>query len=252
MIRVFKPTIIPTILETRGMEATRRLCEAVERGELSLGFDERIYADRTVKDALIAAQHGKCCFCESKIGIEGDVEHFRPKAAFRQSENAPLEKPGYYWLAYSWNNLLLCCTQCNQREKKNFFPLAPNHQRARHPNDSLSAEQSLFLDPSVDDPAEHLYFDRHDILWRTERGQVTIQELGLDRIDRGLYERRREHLKNLMLLWAAREKLMERVPLTDQELSLVQEITAQLERCQQPTAEFSAMARCALQKLLSA
>ena len=58
-------------------------------------------------------------FCESKVShiAYGDVEHFRPKAGYRQRPEDPLVQPGYYWLAYEWSNLLFCCQLCNQRFK---------------------------------------------------------------------------------------------------------------------------------------
>ena len=60
---------------------------------------------------LLKAQHDKCCFCESKVTqvAYGDVEHYRPKAGYRQEHGAPLGRPGYYLLAYEWSNLMFCC-----------------------------------------------------------------------------------------------------------------------------------------------
>nr|WP_239015299.1 AAA family ATPase [Archangium violaceum] len=76
---------------------------------------------------------GKCAFCESQLAhiSYGDVEHFRPKAGWRQEEGGPLGRPGYYWLAYEWTNLFLACTLCNQQFKRNLFPLRTPSRRAR-------------------------------------------------------------------------------------------------------------------------
>src|SRR5262245_22809925 len=110
MISVSKPAA-PDVLLTRGAEATRALCAEYasaaadfNSGTRTFTFDASIYAAATVKDALRAAQHRKCAFCESFFAHTGygDVEHFRPKAGYKQSESHQLMRPGYYWLAYAW------------------------------------------------------------------------------------------------------------------------------------------------------
>src|SRR5947207_120084 len=114
MIRIAKPTA-PEVLLTRGISATDALCTAHERGNELPEFNASIYAHETVKDALRHAQLEKCAFCESLIThiSPGDVEHFRPKAGYRQHESDELRRPGYYWLAYTWANLFLACSICN-------------------------------------------------------------------------------------------------------------------------------------------
>lgn len=241
MIRVHKGAA-PEPLTTRGPAATQRLCDAVARGEARLSFDGGLYGDPTVKAALIAAQHGKCCFCESKIGVEGDVEHFRPKAGYRQSKGARLIRPGYYWLAYDWDNLLLCCSHCNQREKRNLFPIASDGVRAAQPGDVLDAEKAVFVHPGLEEPQAHIGYVGPDPVWKTQRGKATIKALGLDRIDRGLYERRMEHEKTVRMLLALRDQHTA----TGVHASIVQEIDEWLRQRQEAAAEFSAMTRAAV------
>lgn len=106
MIEINKSITIPTTLVRRGQKAAERLRDQVLLGKTSLNFRGDIYGHQSVKRQLIADQHGKCCFCETKIGPDGDVEHFRPKAAWCQGDGEPLNWPGYYWLAYEWSNLL--------------------------------------------------------------------------------------------------------------------------------------------------
>jgi AAA domain, putative AbiEii toxin, Type IV TA system len=84
----------------------------------------------------------------------GDVEHTRPKASYRQLRRGPLKRPGYYWLAYAWENLLFVCEICNRREKRSWFPLKKGSKRARSPKHRLTAEprrlhrgQALDSDP---------------------------------------------------------------------------------------------------------
>src|SRR5690606_19607561 len=96
-----------------------------DTGAVKMSFDSGIYGHTNIKTELINNQSGKCAFCEQHIlSISyGDVEHFRPKGGYKQNYKDSLHKPGYYWLAYDWDNLLFCCQKCNQRYKKNYFPL---------------------------------------------------------------------------------------------------------------------------------
>ena len=154
MIRICKPTQPPAILKKRGYQETQGLCNIYDaspkeyhEGSFTFEFDSGLYAAKSVKNALLRAQHGKCCFCESKVAhiSYGDVEHYRPKAGYRQSPDDPLGRPGYYWLAYDWSNLLFCCQLCNQRFKRSLFPLADSVYRActHHHDLSLRARFSF-------------------------------------------------------------------------------------------------------------
>ena len=109
VIKIEKPKQAPDILCKKGKNKRRKnstlyTCNKVEfdSGKKKFKFDASIYGHKTVKEALIKAQNGKCCFCESKVThiAYGDVEHFRPKAGYKQNKNDSLCRPGYYWLAY--------------------------------------------------------------------------------------------------------------------------------------------------------
>jgi uncharacterized protein (TIGR02646 family) len=189
MIRIRKKSAapVPVILQTKGKNETEALKARYDKGERDFGgkdFDSGIYGNKEVKDSLIAIQDYKCCFCESKIGHigYGDVEHFRPKAGWIQGDEQ-LNKPGYYWLAYEWDNLLLSCQLCNQRYKKNFFPLVNNSQRSLSHHDNIDEEQPVFIHPVNDEVEAFITFNEEipvavngDI-----RGKETISKLGLDR-----------------------------------------------------------------------
>lgn len=204
MIRISKTLLpIPQALQTAGVAEKRSLEEAYEQGSRSFSFKKNIYADAAVKDALISIQHYKCCFCESKIGHidDGDVEHFRPKAASRQAVGGPFIQPGYYWLAYHWDNLFLACTKCNQRHKGNFFPLQTPTSRALCHQHDVAGEDPLFIHPEQDDPAQYLTFDHENILPvdNNPRGRATIDGLRLDRTE--LTQHRAEMLSMVKALF---------------------------------------------------
>ena len=247
MIRVTKPSQAPAVLLNRGKKQRRAVFASFTRftadyraGRRRFSFDSNTYAHRTVKEALIAAQHDKCFLCESKIThiAYGDVEHFRPKAAYRQDQTDALHRPGYYWLAYEWGNLFLSCQLCNQQFKKNLFPLADPSARATSHKDDLRKEQPLFIDPSSDDPEQFISFRREVpfALNGNARGEATIKGLGLNR--QKLNEKRFEHYDMLRTLY----KIARKDP------PIPESVDAQnfLARSVEDSAEYAGMARAAI------
>lgn len=252
MIRVEKPAVPPKKLAQDGKKKRRSHCSSYSRnpvvyqlGERKFSFDSNIYAHPSVKQALIKAQHGKCCFCERLIGTGGDVEHFRPKQAYKQATGEPLQRPGYYWLAYEWSNLYLACNGCNQRHKQNLFPLQNPLERATNHHQSLDIEQPLLIDPGKEDPEEFIGF-RGEIPFAIDgnpKGQTTIDLLKLK--ERSLKEDRLQQLSHLKVLHDLVQKFKDS---EDAELQkLVEKAKGKLERATQDSEKFSAAVRCALQ-----
>ncbi len=252
MIRINKPPA-PAVLHNEGRTATQAFCDAHDRGERAFKFDTTIYADATVKRVLRQLQHDKCAFCESKfahIGF-GDVEHFRPKAGFVQQEGDPLEQPGYFWLAYEWSNLFLSCQLCNQRFKRNLFPLRNPRRRARCHHDDLNAEKPLLLDPGSTSPTRHIGF-RGETAYAingSKAAQTTIEVLGLNRSE--LVEFRRTHLA---LIGAVRvairalQKLQAVQPLSPEEHANLTKHQALLAALDDENSAYTSMSRSALRQ----
>jgi uncharacterized protein (TIGR02646 family) len=168
-------------------------------GERNFDFSSAIYNHDDVRDTLKKAQHDKCCYCEAKFcaAYYGDIEHFRPKGGFQQSKLHKIEKPGYYWLAYNWDNLYFSCALCNQKHKKNFFPLKDPASRVRCHKDDLRKEEPLLLDPGGTEPEQHISF-RAEIAYAIDsspEGCESIELLGLNRDP--LCEDRLSHLAML-------------------------------------------------------
>ncbi|RZK35514.1 MAG: hypothetical protein EOO57_08960, partial [Hymenobacter sp.] len=92
MIRVVKSTAPPAFL-ARAAVARQALEQAYDGdptgcqrpGTAALKPQRNIYAARDVKQQLQADQHQKCAYCETYFvpSSPGDVEHYRPKAAYR-------------------------------------------------------------------------------------------------------------------------------------------------------------------------
>lgn len=117
------------------------------------------------KDALKAASHDKCMYCESKIShvYFGDVEHIKPKSLFPHLE-------------YEWKNLGYVCAKCNNNKSNKF------------------EEQQPFINPYEENPSEFLVSLGPLLCQRqgNEKGEITITEIGLNRTD--LIERRMERI----------------------------------------------------------
>ena len=242
MIRVIRPVPPPTVLSVEGRSKYQEHCAAYAAGTREFEFEPKIYGHEVVKMALVAMHHGKCCYCESFVRhtSPGTIDHYRPKAASQQRVGDPLIRPGYYWLAYDWDNLLFSCPECNQTYKRNQFPLRDAAQRALSHLDSLAVEDALLIDPSKENPVEFISF-REEFAFPLEdnlRGHTTIEMLGLnDRID--LVERRREKIQVLRAL----QGVVTLIP-QSQEASDAQQI---LNKAKLDSGEFAAMSRAFLQ-----
>jgi len=246
MIRFKKPMTAPTVLNDRGTPETRKSCEAHDHGECLPKFKRSIFAHRSVKSALKEAQHSKCAFCESNFSETsyGDVEHFRPKAGFKKSTRGKLKQPGYFWLAYSWKNLLFCCQLCNQRFKQSIFPLVDEDERADPRVRDTTHEDPLLIDPSAIDPALHIKFRgeyAHPIR-RSLKGRTTIKILGLNREELVVVRRARlNRLRQLVRLVPLLRQQMNTQPSANIE-ELFEEVEQELTASVQVDAEYSSMA----------
>ncbi|MDO5971428.1 AAA family ATPase [Flavivirga aquimarina] len=140
-----------------------------------------ILTNSKIKEAVKHLFNGKCAYCESSIGANdfGDIDLFRPKSGAMNTDGS-FDPDHYWWLAYEWNNLYLSCQVCNQRYKRNNFPV--KGLRAAIMGD-LSVEDPLLLDPCQyeDFIEQHIGYEKERAIPLTERGNSTIKILGLNR-----------------------------------------------------------------------
>lgn len=191
-----------------------------------------------IKDVFLDLQHGKCAYCERKLGgksynrKEYDVEHYRPKSNIGQwPTKKVLEKlagqgkesykfatgdpsaKGYYLLPYNILNYTVACTGCNSTLKSSFFPIAAK-KRVLDSDDAkrLHAEKPFLLYPLGewdDDPQEYITFSGILPVPKTKRGakykraRITIDFFDLD-IRPELIE---ERAGIIMAVWLAFETL---------------------------------------------
>jgi uncharacterized protein (TIGR02646 family) len=253
VIRIDKPKALPKKLTTDGkIKADSHIDEYnqtpldYQSGKKKFSFSSDIYGHGSVKDALVLAQYKKCCFCERLVGNDGDVEHFRPKSAYVQKKGGKLNRPGYYWLAYDWDNLYLSCSACNQRQKRNLFPLLDPQARAHEHHYDVSLEKPLFINPGTEEPSQHIGF-RGEVPYGIDgsiKGKPTIESLKLDRSI--LNEARLKHLQMLKTLHQLIDLANTRTQ--DRELQdLAIKAKQTLQDAIADQAEFAAATRAALQ-----
>jgi len=185
MIKIDKTGVaVPTILSTNGVTEVNKNNVAFMRGERRFLILNSIYGHPTVKECLITLQNDKCCFCERKVsaGEPGHIEHYRPKGGYKKDDKSKLVRPGYFWLAYDFENLFLSCNKCNTSYKKNYFPLADETKRVTSHVGYIVNEDPLILSPSVD-VESHLVFKQEIIKPRNKsiKGKETIKRTGLNR-----------------------------------------------------------------------
>lgn len=189
MIKIRK-TEKPRKLAENGAAKTIHHCteydsepEKYRSGQKKMVIDRNIYGGECVREILKQSHFDKCCYCESRFSGTsfGHVEHFRPKGGVKQSLGASMEYPGYYWLAYSWENLYYSCQVCNHN-KGTLFPLVDDIKRARSHHDDIDLEHPLLVDPGgAEDPRNHIGFHREVPVKKSEKGRVTIETLRLKR-----------------------------------------------------------------------
>lgn len=117
---------------------------------------DEIWRNKEVTDKLYESHHGKCCYCERRRDRKRDmdVEHYRPKGEVKEDAR----HMGYWWLAYTWGNLLWSCHTCNQKYKDTKFSLLPKSKRAYDEGDDLTLERPHLINPKSEDPSHFLSY----------------------------------------------------------------------------------------------
>ncbi|MBY3158992.1 hypothetical protein HFO56_42755 [Rhizobium laguerreae] len=205
MIRVSR-SAIPASLKTAAAIELPKVLAFYGRQPSKSSWKFTAYREPAVAAELKRLFHKKCAYCESKMMTVQpiDVDHFRPKNAIRTGRH--LIKPGYYWLAGSWNNLLPSCILCNRPNryesggvtvtggKGNDFPLMgttlPLPRYAARSR--VYREPQLLLDPCGKvPPSKHLRFFHDGKIepkplrdgTPSPRGKATIKVFALDRTE---------------------------------------------------------------------
>lgn len=153
----------------------------------------RLWRDYRIRDWLLGLFHNKCWYTEAQEAVSAyHVDHYRPKGQVTDIGRIKPE-PGYWWLAFNWQNYRICGQLINVK-KSDVFPLMEG-QRAMHdiPR-SLKLEAPTLIDPTTDD-ARLISFEMDEDGCRAVpmpgaeeedcgRVEATIEIIGLNRLDR--------------------------------------------------------------------
>ena len=271
MIRIIRRDEPEPLARARSQQLARiaTLDPSADRSALLVG-----YKHAEVKAKLYAAQRKKCAWCEVRQPFgSSPVEHMRPKdGAWRDVPDVP-RKPRpraspsspdhYWWLTWTWGNLLFSCVRCNdQGHKANYFPLAPGSAAQAEPSfvDGVlpaeafdTAESPLLLDPTEADFdfLDHVRWEpsqtglaRRLWLWtpmaQSARGDATIRILRLAE----LAEEVQAHLVRAIL--PSIEEIEDHMA-SDRRAAGVERWSTLLARALTPAEPFTAATWCGLQ-----
>lgn len=199
--------IPPSLISEETLEAIEKIAKGAKdiisariyKGDYK-GDDGR--SQSRVRDILNLYYKSKCAYCEQTCKAE--IEHYRPKKGVTEDS----EHEGYYWLCYTWSNLVPSCRYCNtEGGKGNRFPIINEANRVKKPSFNsenldttkcaasqtpLIDEKPFLLHPEIDkNPEDHLEFkisdDRTGIeivgIDSAKRGKTTIKICNLNRND---------------------------------------------------------------------
>jgi hypothetical protein len=173
--------------------------EKIAKKDASVSILDKIYkgeykdaegkSQSQVRDYLNKYYHRKCAYCEQTCKAE--IEHYRPKKGVIEDNT----HDGYYWLCYTWSNLLPSCRYCNtEGGKGNKFPIINAAKRVKSPSFNSSKldqtkcqarksplidEEPFLIHPEVDNDPEFFFsFKISD-----DKNGMTI--IGIDTYQRG-------------------------------------------------------------------
>ena len=184
MIKVSKDlNDVPASLNDRKTNRKRDNCIKDRKYHYKKAFDQQ-YKQQDVKDELKRIYNEKCTFCEEKVkecidnnleDCSQTIEHYRPKGK-------------YYWLAYSWDNLLLCCHRCNQNKDNHFeidnTQLEYNESfkdKIHTSTNDYQDEKPKIINPELESVIDKLSFYDGIIYSDDKRVKYTIKTCSLDR-----------------------------------------------------------------------
>ena len=171
MIKVEKDlSDIPSILTKKSRE------EVFDANVASSSYCDKKnkYKVGSVQNKLYEIYNLKCAYCERELlDAPKHIEHYRPKST-------------YYWLAYSWDNLFLCCGKCNSAKGKKFEtkesavvynnePFSDIHTLGKS-YDIL--EKPKIINPEKEDVLDLIFFDKNAKIYSDdERVKHTIENV---------------------------------------------------------------------------
>ncbi len=159
----------PAYIDRTDDEARQRLQRWYQTGSETFHWNDKRGGTQPVRDAVRALSGDRCAWCEAALGTRLQVEHYLPQEHFTN-------------LRFCWENFLPSCEACN-KAKKTWIPKELEGRPLIDPvlatgesTDGIPYEPAAvlgpitdrFLEPTLDDPAEHLAFEPASISFRAK------------------------------------------------------------------------------------
>ena len=192
---------LPSRWEERAQQARQEITD-LDDDNRAPAINRRSAMWTALRSELEKLSNNKCWYCEVRQErSDMPIDHFRPKN--RVGEEGCENHPGYWWLAFNWKNFRYSCTYCNSPRrdaetgttggKADRFPLRDEAKRCWTPDDSLSEEQPVLLDPTIRTDPGLLWFDedgsahptylKSDAPWLYRRARESINIYHLNHSD---------------------------------------------------------------------
>jgi len=166
----------PELIPEKVIEVARRAQERLERlppDERADFIKKKSHIWRGFSKYLSMMSYGKCWYSEARdAGANFDVDHFRPKAEAKRSEEV-VDEEGYPWLAFDWENYRLSAQNCNRLNKDDnanktvgkgsWFPLLDGSRKACWDDRCVEEESPVLIDPVVRDDLRFVDFDQRGL-----------------------------------------------------------------------------------------
>ena len=137
-----------------------------------------------VRPKLARLTHYKCAYCEQPLHSNFEIDHYRPYSLEKERRS----EDHYWWLIYTWNNLLPACLECS-RYKRNLFPVAARRCAPKASEIALPRERPVWISPTEPEVDRFFDFTPTGHIWPRQgltesdldRARRTIDDMQLDR-----------------------------------------------------------------------
>ena len=166
-VKTFTPLYLVDKKREDAFTADKKAKEYIDTNSLyKCKYDKNTITYYPIKEALIELYKNRCAYCETRINrTSTNIEHYRPKKSDSYANSHRL----YYFLAYSWSNLLPICNMCNSK-KSNRFDIEDETKRIVYKNETLEElqymtkqyneiEKPYFIHPEYDDYKDMFRFN---------------------------------------------------------------------------------------------
>ena len=158
---------------------------------------------------------GCCAYCEGKFDDTSyaQIDHFKPKSLFPE-------------LCFDYNNMNYSCEKCNNYKSNKF-------------NEKL-------INPSEENPEEHLKFEKVYFTSLDENGEITLNLLGINNEDRLIKKKEKyeEIRRKIEIITNVLEKIIDNFEIIDDSLMMLLNANIQdIEKSFCLESEFSTMVR---------